>query len=436
MSRFRLTRRTFLRHSGALAIGAPLVIAASSAGAADRPPPSERIATATIGFRSRGGQHLQAMLKDPAVQVVGLCDVDYNVLSGGEKRVSQAYAEAIDKGTYRGVFATRDFRELLDRTDLDAVTIGTPDHWHAAISIAAAEAGKDIYCEKPMSLTVADGRAMVEAVRRHGRVFQTGSQQRSEGRFRFACELVRNGYIGDLKLIEVGIPGNNKRCEPTWQPQPVPAEFDYDMWLGPAPWAPYHVQRCHYEFRFILDYSGGQVTNWGAHHIDIAQWGNGTDGTGPVEATGNGEFPESGLFTTATKVDFTCTYANGVTLRCSTGGSGTKFIGTRGWVYVTRGRLDAEPASILDATIGAGQVQLYRPHGSHLDDWLHAIRTRRDGAAPVEIGHRTATVCHLGNIAMRLGRTLRFDPAAETFPDDAAATAMLHRPARAPWPVY
>jgi len=430
-----LTRRTFLR-SAAASLTAPVLIRASAVGAAGRPPPSERINTATIGFRGRGGQHLRSMLHSGECRVVGLCDVDYSVLARGEKEVSQTYADAMKKGTYKGVFTTRDFRELLDRPELDAVTIGTPDHWHAGITIAAAQAGKDIYCEKPMSLTVADGRAMVQAVRRHGRVFQTGSQQRSDGRFRFGCELVRNGYIGDLKHIEVGIPGNNKRCEPTWQPEPVPPELDYDMWLGPAPWAPYHSQRCHYQFRFILDYSGGQVTNWGAHHNDIAQWGNGTDHTGPVRVTGSGEFPETGLFTTATRVDFTCTYASGVTLRCKTGGSGTKFIGTEGWVHVSRGHLSAEPRSILDTTIGPGEVHLYRPHGSHMDDWLHSIRTRCDGAAPVEVGHRSATVCHLGNIAMLLGRPLTYDPESETFPGDEEASAMLSRPPRGPWPIY
>jgi len=430
------TRRTFLRSTTAAALAAPLVIPATALGAEGRPPPSERIATATIGFRSRGGSHVGAMLGNKDCQVVGLCDVDYSVLQNGEKKVNAAYADQMKTGTYKGLFTTRDFRELLARPDLDAVTIGTPDHWHAAITVAAARAGKDVYCEKPMSLTIADGRAMVTAIRRYGRVFQNGSQQRSDGRFRFGCELVRNGYIGELKRIEVGLPGNNKHCGPTWTPEPIPPEFDYDMWLGPAPWAPYHNQRCHYQFRFILDYSGGQVTNWGAHHLDIAQWGNGTDATGPVEIVGNGTFPESGLFTTATKVDFTCTYANGVTLQCKTGGSGTKFIGTEGWVFVRRGHISAEPASILNVTIGPNEVNLYRSRHGHIGDWVESIRTREDAATPVEVGHRSASICHLGNIAMLLGRKARFDPTTETFPGDDEANAMRARPARAPWPIY
>ena len=431
-----LTRRRLLKGAAVAALSGPCVVGSRALGADGNVAPSERIATGHIGFRAQGAGHLGSCQKNRDTQVVGLCDVDYSVLQRGEESTKKAYADQAKSGEYKGVFATRDFRELLDRPDLDAVVIATPDHWHAAIAVAACQAGKDVYCEKPMSLTVADGRAMVDAVTRYGRVFQCGSQQRSDGRFRFGCELVRNGRIGRLQQIEVGIPGNNKRCEPTWQPEPVPAELDYDMWLGPAPWAPYHNQRCHYQFRFILDYSGGQVTNWGAHHLDIAQWGNGTDDTGPVEIEGNGEFPTSGLFTTATKVDFTCTYASGVRLRCVTGGSGTKFIGADGWVFVTRGRISAEPASLLNEKIGPDEIQLYRPHGSHMSDWLHHIRTRGKGAAHAEIGHRSASICHLGNIAMLLGRKATYDPAAETFPGDAQANALLARAPRSPWPLY
>jgi len=430
-----LTRRRFLK-GAALAAGAPLVVSASALGADGNRPPSDRIATGHIGFRAQGNGHLQSCLKNRDTQVVGLCDVDYTVLQRGERDARKAYADRAKDADFKGVFATRDFRELLDRPDLDAVVIAAPDHWHAAIAVAACQAGKDVYCEKPMSLTVADGRAMVDAVNRYGRVFQCGSQQRSDGRFRFACELVRNGRLGKLRHIEVGIPGNNKTCEPSWQPEPVPQELDYEMWLGPAPWAPYHSQRCHYQFRFILDYSGGQVTNWGAHYLDIAQWGQGADETGPVEIVGNGEFPKTGLFTTATKVDFTCTYADGVTLQCKTGGGYTKFIGADGWVWVTRGSIKAEPKSILDEKIGPEETNLYRPHGGHLGDWLYCIRTRGKGAAHAEIGHRSASVCHLGNTAMRLGRKVRYDPATETFPDDSQAAAMLARAPRSPWSLY
>jgi len=429
-----LTRRRFLAGAALAAAGAPMIVSARARGAGGAPPPSERLGVASIGFRGQGGGHLRSLIRDKDVRVAGLCDVDYKVLDGGRKSVEQAYGEETAGGTFKGVFATQDFRDLLARPEIDLVVIATPDHWHCPITVAAAKAGKDVYCEKPMSLTLGDGRAAVEAVRRYGRVFQCGSQQRSGREFRTACELVRSGRIGKLQHVEVGIPGNNRTCGPAWEPEPVPPELNYEIWLGPAPWEPYTTLRCHYTFRFLLDYSGGQVTNWGAHHLDIAQWGIGADASGPVAVEGKGEFPTTGLFTTATRVDFTCTYASGVTLRCATAlGGGTKFIGTDGWVHVNRGSLKAEPASVLKETIGAGDVRLYEPHGSHMGDFLWCVRNRAEGSATAEIGHRSATICHLGNIAMLLGRKLKWDPAAERFVDDPEANRMIHRPARVPW---
>lgn len=431
-----LSRRTFIKSAAVVALGAPYVVSASVLGADGARSPSDRIQIASIGFRAQGGGHLRSLLNNKDVRITALCDVDQKVLDGGLASAEKAYGEEKAGGTFKGTATTRDFREIMARPDVDAVVIATPDHWHGCIAVAAAKAGKDIYCEKPMSLTIAGGRAMVEAVNRYGRVFQTGSQQRSGGEFRQACELVRNGYIGKLKHVEVGIPGNNRKCDPTWEPQPVPPELDYEMWLGPAPWAPYHVQRCHYDFRFLLAYSGGQVTNWGAHYLDIAQWGIGADDSGPVEVQGNGEFPRTGLFTTATKVDFTCTYANGVTLQCKTGSGYTKFVGDAGEVYVTRGRITTTPASLAKQKMGATEIHLYAPHGSHMTDFLYCMRTRERGSAHVEIGHRSASVCHLGNIAMLLNRTVKWDPKAEQFIGDDDANRMISRAPRAPWALY
>jgi predicted dehydrogenase len=289
-----------------------------------------------------------------------------------------------------------------------------------------------VYCEKPLTLTILEGRALADEVKRYNRVLQTGSQQRSADNFRKACELVRNGYIGEVKTVHVGIPGNNRTCEPTWEPMPVPEGFDYDFWLGPAPWEPYHAKRCHYEFRFVLEYSGGQVTNWGAHHLDIAQWGLGMDDSGPVEIVGDGEFPESGLFTTATRVHFEATYANGVKLVCKTGGSHTRFEGTEGWVDVKRGGLETEPASLKQQVIGADEIHLYKSN-NHKGNFLDCIKSRKDPIASAEVGHRTGTLCHLGNITMLLKRPLRWDPAAERFIGDDAANSMRWRPRRSPW---
>jgi predicted dehydrogenase len=386
-------------------------------------PPSERIAIGCIGVGNMGTSDLRAFKNNAGAQVVAVCEVDAERLQAARKLAG------IDEKSCYG-----DFRELLARTDIDAVTVVTPDHWHVPICIAAVRAGKDVYCEKPLTLTILEGRRLAEEVKRYGRILQTGSQQRSGEEFRRACELVRNGYIGEVKTVIAGLPGNNRKCEPTWEPQPVPEGFDYDFWLGPAEWAPYHVQRCHYEFRFLLDYSGGQVTNWGAHHLDIAQWGLGMDDSGPVEVVGRGEFPATGLFTTATKVDFECTYVNGVKLLCRTGGGGTRFEGTKGWVHVNRGSLKAEPASLLTQTLGANEIHLYESRNHHRN-FLDCVRSRRQPICDAEIGHRSSTVCHLGNIAMLLKRPLKWDPVKEEFVGDDVANRMRWRPARAQWAI-
>jgi predicted dehydrogenase len=432
-----ITRRDFLRGAAATVVGVPCVITSAALGAGDRPAPSERIVMGGIGVGGQGTSDMKAFLSNAVVQVVAVCDVDKAHRDDFKKKVDQYYGSSGACDTYN------DFRELLARRDIDAVCIGTPDHWHAIATIVAAKAGKDVYCEKPMSLTIAEGRAMVNAVNRYGRVFQCGSQQRSGREFRTACELVRNGRLGKLRRIEVGIPGNNKTCPPVWSPEPVPEGFDYDLWLGQAPWAPYVALRCHYTFRFVLDYSGGQVTNWGAHHLDIAQWGNGTDATGPLQVEGHGEFPTTGLFTTATKVDFTCTYANGVVLACKTTGGakidgeegvggGTKFIGTNGWVHVNRGKLDAEPKAILQEPIGPNEIHLYESKG-HQANFIECCKTRGRTAAPVEVGHRSATICHLGNIAMIVNRKIQWDPQKEEVVGDPDAQRMTWRPMRPPW---
>ncbi len=417
----KTTRRAFLK-TAAWAAAAPAFVPASALGAEGRRPASDRIGLGCIGVGNMGGGHLSGLIKHPDVEIAAVCEVDAERLESARQRAQLPSARAF-----------RDFREVLERPEIDAVLIATPDHWHAPMSIAAMKAGKDVYCEKPLTLTIGEGRKMVEAARRYGRICQTGSQQRSSAQFRRACELVRNGVLGELKTVRAGIPGNNRADPGPWTPQPIPEGFDYEMWLGPAPWQPYHPARCHYQFRFILDYSGGQVTNWGAHHFDIAQWGIGADGSGPVEAQGAGEFaPEHALFTTATKVHFECQYANGVRLICETGESGCRFEGSRGAIDVSRGSLRADPASILAADLGDDAIRLYRSD-DHKQDFFDCIRTRRLPVADVEIGHRSATVCHLGNIAMLLGRPLKWDPKAERFVGDSEADRMLWRPARAPW---
>lgn len=378
-----------------------------------------------VGVANMGTLNIKEFFKQADARVVAVCDVDTGHLAKAKALVDEHNGDT-------ACLTFHDFRELNACPAVDAVVVTTPDHWHALQAIDAMEKGKDVYCEKPLTLTIAEGRAICAAVARTGRILQTGSQQRSMPEFRRACELVRNGALGELQRVETEIPPNNKTCEPTWEPMPVPPGFDYDFWLGPAPEAAYHEQRCHYQFRFVRDYSGGQVTNFGAHHLDIAQWALGMDESGPVLVRGTGEFPASGLFSTATKVDFTLVYANGVEVTCRTGGSKVTFVGSKGRIMVGRGKLEAAPAELLDFAIPEDGVRLYASDDHH-GNFLACIRSRRQPVCPAEVGHRSATCCHLANIAMLLGRELRWDPAKEQFIGDAEANAMLARPYRAPW---
>ena len=428
----QMNRREFLRDvtAAAGAFAAPYVITSSALGGGGRPAASNRIVMGAIGVGGMGTGNLKSFLGRREVQMVAVCDVDLEHRTGGREK-----AKRIVDARYgnRNCAAYGDFRKITRRGDIDAVVISTPDHWHVLCALDAVTHGKDVYVEKPLSLTIREGRLLADAARRRQRVVQVGSQRRSNRGHRFACELARNGRLGKLHTVRVSIPGNNKKCGPTWRPEPVPKSLDYNMWLGPAPLEPYHRQRCHYTFRFILDYSGGQVTNWGAHFIDIAQWGLGMDHWGPVQISGKGRFPASGLFTTATSVNFECTYENGVRLICRTGGGETKFEGDRGWVKVGgRDGLRANPSSLLDERIGSTEIRLYESR-DHRSNFLECIRTRRKPVADVEIGHRSATVCHLGNIAMLTGRKLRWDPKAERFINDAEADRMTSRAMRSPW---
>lgn len=445
-----LNRRKFIKTTTGVATGAlafPHIVPSSVFGANA---PSNRIVVGCIGVGGQGTRNLRGFLSDSSVQVVAVCDVvtasgDYDNGWGdvgywgrepARLLVEDRYAKETASGTFKGCAAYNDFRELLARDDIDAVTVVTPDQWHAVISIMAARSGKHIYCEKPMTLTISEGRAMIDAVRSNNVVFQTGSHERSSQSTRFGCELVRNGRIGELKRIRTVVGKNNKKAPPAhWKPMPIPDGFDYDMWLGPAPYAPYHKDRCLYNFRFGLDYSGGQITNYGSHSLDMAQWGNNTDHTGPIEVEDlGGEFPKDGLFTTATFVHFRALYANGVELICKTVGddAGARFEGTEGWVDITPGGLKTEPESLKESVIGPNEIHLYQSN-SHRRNFLDCIRTGRDTAAPVEVGHRSATVCHLGNIAMMLKRKLKWDPEKERFIGDEQANRMLSKPMRGPW---
>lgn len=411
--------------AGALAALAPRLRAAAAALAplpfARRPSPNEQIGIGIIGVGDLGrNHHLRILLERPQdFRVVALADVD-------QQHLDEAVARTGGKAT-----GYRDYRRLLERRDVDAVFVVTPDHWHALPVVHAAEAGKDIYCEKPLSLTVEQGRAMAAAVRRYGRVFQTGSQQRSDWRFRWACELARNGRVGRIHHVQTALPP--APTHPWEPPQPVPPHLDWNFWLGPAQWAEYHPLRCHWTFRWFYEYSGGTLTDWGAHHNDIAQWGLGTELSGPVEVEGDAERPQDGLYQVPVNYDVDYLYGNGVTLRCTTRErNGVTFFGSDGTVFVTRGAIEANPPEVLDTPPGAGPVRLYESDDHHRN-FADCVRSRRRCICDVEIGHRSVTVCHLGNIAIMVRRKLRWDPDAEQIVGDEEANRLLSRPMRKPW---
>lgn len=431
-----ISRRHFLKTAAAAgAMSFPLVVPASVLGKAGAVSASERIVMGCIGLGTQGTGLMRAFLGHKDVQVAAVCDVYESQRQKAKGIVDRHYGNH-DCRTYN------DFRAVCGRRDIDAVCVATPDHWHVLVSLEAARNGKDMYTEKALGLGVAWDTALRKACHRYGRVFQWGTQQRSERNFRFGCELVRNGRIGKLHTILVGVP--HDFSFPNQPLQPIPEGFDYDMWLGPAPQAPYTYQRCRpwtkeesYAIWYhISDYClGGIGGYWGVHHVDIAQWGHGTDDTGPVEIEGTGVFPADGLADCATSWKVSHTYADGVTMVYMDNEQhkqGVTFQGSEGWVHVSRSGIWAEPESLLTSVIGQDEIHLVVSKG-HQRNFLDAIKTREETICPVDVAVRTDTICHLTDICTRLGRRLRWDPVKEDFIDDAGASRMLKRPLRSPW---
>lgn len=420
------SRRQFLR-AAALGMAASAVV--PSAVWAASPKPNDRITLGFIGMGKQNRSLLNGFLRNSETQVVAVCDVDTTRREHAHKTVEEYYAKQTDKGAFKGCAAYGDFRELTARTDIDGVVIATPDHWHAINVIAAANAGKDIYCEKPLSLTIAEARAMVNAVRRNQRICQTGSMQRSSREFFKACMLVRNGRIGRVKTVSVGVGAPSQWCD--LPEEALEPGLDWDSWLGPAPVRPYHSilspRGIHDHFphwRNYREYSGGMMTDWGAHHFDIAQWGLGMDDSGPMEIIPPAD-PNA-------KSGVRFVYANGVEVIHDSSRGGVRFVGTEGSIYVDRGKFQAEPESIGEESLDALPVQLYAST-NHLKDWLDCLRTRKRPICDVEIGCRSVTVCHLGNLAYWHHRRLKWDPKQERFIGDEEANTWLDNAKRAPW---
>jgi predicted dehydrogenase len=432
-----MSRRKFLGRCAAAAaapaLGAPAIASASALGLGE-PPPSERIALGFIGTGDHGvGRNINRFLTEPDAQAVAVCDVDGKRRDGAKAHVERFYSGRAG-ADYRGCSAHKDFREIIDRKDIDAVMVSTPDHWHVLPSVMAARAGKDVLCEKPLTLTVAEGRVLSDTIARHGRIFGTSSENRSVPVYHRMAELVRNGRIGKLSTIKVGLPLDGTAPAKD-EKLPVPDWFDFDMWLGPAPVADYTPARIHWNFRWIFDYSGGMLTDWGAHLIDIAQWGNGTERTGPVEVEGKGEFPDRGIYNTATKFHIECRYANGVLLTIDAAQPSIRFEGADGWLESMGwcGELKASSSEILNSKIGENDLRLSTCPAGEQRNFLDCVKSRKQCYGPAEVGHRTISIAHLGNIAMLLARKLRWDPERERFVKDPAANLMLSRQMRQPW---
>jgi predicted dehydrogenase len=437
-----LPRRALLKGAAAGALAAPAVVPGRALGLGAAVAPSERVGMGVIGCGDHAvGYNFPQILGNPAVQLVALCDVD-------EGRLKDAAARAEKRGASVG-FRTVDFRELIRRQDVDAVYNGTPDHWHVIPSIMALKAGKDVICEKPLTLTIEEGRALVAAAKATGRITQTASENRSIDTYLRLIALVRGGRIGALKHIRVSLPaghGIQKHGPDPFKPQPPPEGFRYDLWLGQAPEAPYCPGRCHWNFRWNLAYSGGMLTDWGAHLIDLAQWGNDTEATGPVEVEGTGVWPpRDALYNTATTFDLRYRYANGVTLNVVSRQPGIRFEGAEGWLECQgwRGKLAASRPELAADPVPEPKAG-FRPAGPDASrswkggehrNFIDGVKSRTPCYAPFEIGHRTIAVAHIGNIAMLLGRKLAWDPERERFAGDDEANRMLGRAQRAPWTI-
>ena len=417
------SRRNFLK-SAALA-GVPLLLPSRLLGAVG---PNSKINLGFIGVGGRGTGNMRDALGRTDIRVVAVNDLDRSRRERAQQIVNGVYGDNACAGHH-------DFRELLARSDVDAVMICTPENWHSLVTIAAAKAGKDVYCEKPFAPTIAEGRAAVEAVKRYGRILQTGSQERSRPGGHFICEMARSGALGRIHTVRVNLPAIRHEIEV--QPvEPVPDGFDYEFWLGPAPWAPYTPKRCHGSFRWILDYSDGELTDRGCHVGDLAQYGLGTDRSGPVAIEGRGVFPTEGLWNTAYEYEIQARYANGVKLEITSNEPrGVKFEGDAGWMFyhVHGGELEASSKALLSYRPNTNALGITDVTTDHLQNWLNAIRLRRQPVAPAECGHRSSSLCHLANIAIQLQRPLRWDPATERFENDPAANAMTRRSMRPPW---
>jgi hypothetical protein len=422
----RISRRRFVKAAAGV-VAAPYIVGSLARG--QNAGANSRLGLGFIGMGTMNRGHLGGLLGNKDVQVLAVCDVDTTRRDAAKASVEARYAEATKNGTYKGCTAYNDFRELLARKDIDAVVIATPDHWHTIPCLEALKAGKDIYCEKPLTLTVHEGKVLIDAVRKTERVFQTGSQQRSSKEFWTACSLVRSGRLGRIKTVNVNVGAPSKPCD--LPEEKAEAGLDWNLWLGPAPMRPYNsvlsprgVHKHFPNWRLYREYSGGMMTDWGAHHFDIAQWGLGMDESGPLEIIPPAD-PKSGR-------GLKFLYAGGVEVVHGPGG-GVQFIGENGEITVNRGKLESKPDTIIKEPLTDKDARLYQSPG-HTRDWLNCIRSRKRPICHVEVGARSVAVCHLGNIGYWTGKRFAWDPAAwKVVGDVPEVSKWLDRERRDPW---
>jgi predicted dehydrogenase len=426
------SRREFVKRSTATVLGAivlPHIIPSTAMGMGGRLSPSDRVVMGAIGVGSQGKSNMRNFIKlENQVQFVAICDVDT-----GHQAEAKALADKANNNIDCRVYG--DYREFLEKEKLDAVCIALPDHWHGIIYSAAANKKLDIYGEKPICRTINDGKAIVSSVKKNNIIWQTGSWQRSQLNFRHAAELVMNGRIGKIKSIEVGLPDGNRGIG-TPPIMEVPKELNWEMWLGPALKVPYRGV-AHYEWRWTLDYSGGQLTDWAGHHIDIANWGAGLEKTGPVEISGVGVYPREGLYNVPIEYDIHCKYANGIEMRVANQsrlvhGSGATWYGDKGWINVDRGRSSASDPNILQGVIGENEIHLYKSD-NHWQNFIDCVRSRKETIAPIEVAYRAISVALLGEIAMTTGQKIQWDPQKQEIIGNQMASRLLSRPYRQPW---
>lgn len=405
-------------------------------------PPSDKVVIGLVGCGTRGDELLRTAMRMDGIRVAAIADCDRDYLLHARANLDEYYEiERIPakRVPYKfmpqeqpkgAVDAYNDYRRILERNDIDAIVAAVPDHWHAKVYIDSMDAGKDVYGEKPLALTIEQGRDIVRKSEATGRIFQTGSQQRSDERFRKACEYIRNGAIGKIQHVDIAV-GEGERSDAV-PDSPPPPQLDWDLWLGASPKIPYNDLRCHYNWRWFYDYSGGQVTDWGVHHCDICQWGLGMDGSGPRFVEGWGKTAQPNYFQTFTTFEFTFTYANGITATLHHRGNMVTFTGEKGTIRVNRELLECDPKEILEQPLPGNPERLY-VSDNHMQNWLDCIHSRKPTICPAEVGHRSLTLPHIANICGRLGRKLEWDAVNEVFVNDAEANRYLSREERPPY---